>query len=206
MTLSVQFYTLIAMIGMGIVLGMAIDTYRLLLRVRLRKNWTKCGWDFLFWLLYTVILFDVLYRINEGTLRIHVFLAIFCGFALYKALLDVLYIHFMLFIYRIVSKTIYFSIKVLKILFIRPAYWLIMGIWHVLKRVIRLVCRMIRFVAHLIYQMIRWLFRIFWRMLPKRVQKRFRLLYYRVYESIQKIYQPCLTLYNKFKSWWNQHK
>lgn len=206
MTLSVQFYTLAAMIGMGLVLGMAVDTYYLLLRIRFHKGWTKYICDFLFWILYTVILFNVLYQINEGTLRIHVFLAILCGFAMYKALFASLYIHFMLFVYRIVSKTIYFSINVFKAVVIRPVYWLIMGIRYLIAAFFRGMKGLLRFMMRFLFRIFGRILQIFWWMLPKMVQKKLELFYDRVYESVQKAYHQGLFLYNKLKSWWNHYK
>lgn len=206
MTLSIQFYTLVAMIVMGAMLGMAVDTYRLLLRVRLRKLWIKYVYDFLFWVIYALALFYTLYWINEGALRIHVFLAVFCGFAMYKALLSAVYIHMMFFVYRLISKVMYFLIKVLKILIFYPTRWSIIKVRWMLVGVLKVIYRLLKFVIRVIYRVLYGFVTIFFRMLPKTVQKRLRLLYYRVYKMLRKIYQGIYVCYSKLKLWRNHYK
>ena len=81
MTLSTQFMTMLAMIGMGIFFGAGLDTYNRFLKRSKRKSWLVFINDILFWILQGLFIFFVLFRVNQGELRIYIFIALLCGFA-----------------------------------------------------------------------------------------------------------------------------
>ncbi|MCA0170812.1 spore cortex biosynthesis protein YabQ [Bacillus sp. RAR_GA_16] len=91
MTLSVQFYTMVAMVAMGVWLGIAMDTYSRFLHPNRKKNVWLYANDVIFWLLQGLLIFYVLYLVNEGAIRFYVFLAILCGYSAYRALFQPLY-------------------------------------------------------------------------------------------------------------------
>ncbi|WP_240377878.1 spore cortex biosynthesis protein YabQ [Bacillus piscicola] len=84
MSLTVQFQTMFAMLGMGMVLGMNIDFYHRLTVKTVRALWTRAIWDLLFWLVQALLVFYVLLHVNEGELRVYIFLALFIGFFAYR--------------------------------------------------------------------------------------------------------------------------
>ncbi|MED4018405.1 spore cortex biosynthesis protein YabQ [Sutcliffiella cohnii] len=87
MSLTIQFYTMAAMIGVGSWLGAAIDTYGRFLQREKRAKWFIFINDVLFWLLQGLITFYVLLLVNEGELRFYILIALLCGYAGYQALL-----------------------------------------------------------------------------------------------------------------------
>ncbi|AST93991.1 spore cortex biosynthesis protein YabQ [Sutcliffiella cohnii] len=87
MSLTIQFYTMAAMIGVGSWLGAAIDTYGRFLQREKRAKWFIFINDVLFWLLQGLITFYVLLLVNEGELRFYILIALLCGYAAYQALL-----------------------------------------------------------------------------------------------------------------------
>src|SRR6476660_4178123 len=91
MTLTTQFYTLLAMIGMGSFYGAALDTYSRFLKRSERKRWIVFVHDVLFWVIKGLLIFYVLFLLNEGAFRFYLFLALFCGFSAYQALFRNLY-------------------------------------------------------------------------------------------------------------------
>jgi len=86
MSLSVQFYTMLAMIAMGSFFGGTLDTYNRFLQRRKRKRWVVFVHDVLFWLCQSLLLFYVLFLVNAGEVRFYIFIALLCGFAAYQAL------------------------------------------------------------------------------------------------------------------------
>lgn len=56
--------------------------HRLLMRL-FHSYWVRAFSDVIFWLLQSLIVFYVLWRINEGELRFYIFLALLFGFFLY---------------------------------------------------------------------------------------------------------------------------
>lgn len=79
---------MISMILSGIYLGASYFTFKRLERLWLSSIIWKYIFEFLFWLLQAVILYVILFLINEGVLRFYVFLAIICGYAMFKGLFE----------------------------------------------------------------------------------------------------------------------
>ncbi len=114
MTLGIQALTMLHMLGAGIVIGTSLDTYR---RLRFIKGsrWLTFIQDLLFWLSLAVITFLWLKSVNEGEMRVYVFLSLLCGYAMYKALFEALYrrlldrtIELVIVLYRFVKKMFYY--------------------------------------------------------------------------------------------------
>lgn len=92
MSLSVQFTTLLAMIGMGSLFGAMLDTYQRFLQRGRRKRWLVFLNDILFWLIQALLIFYVLFLVNYGEIRFYLILALICGFAAYQSLFKGLYL------------------------------------------------------------------------------------------------------------------
>ena len=104
MTLTIQFYTLLAMIGMGSGFGAALDTYSRFLNRSERKRWIVFIHDFLFWIIQGLLIFYVLFLVNEGEFRLYLFLALLCGFSAYQALFKGFYQRLLEFLIILVIK------------------------------------------------------------------------------------------------------
>ncbi|KZZ86536.1 MULTISPECIES: spore cortex biosynthesis protein YabQ [Bacillaceae] len=151
MTLTVQFYTMFAMAGMGAWLGAALDTYRRFLVRSKRAGWIVFFNDLVFWLLQSVLFFYVLLLVNEGELRIYMFLAILCGFAAYQSLLKGIYLAVLNFLIR-------------SFLFI---FKLLMGVAHFvlikpIKGIITLFAVVITGLLNLFWKILKWAFLFIW--------------------------------------------
>ena len=123
MTLTTQFYTLLAMIGMGSFYGAALDTYNRFLKRSQRKRWIVFIHDVLFWVIQGLLIFYVLFLVNEGEFRFYLFLALFCGFSAYQALFQKLYCHSLEIFIKIVISIYKFCIKSFQILIFIPIKW-----------------------------------------------------------------------------------
>lgn len=120
MTLSVQFLTMLSMIGMGSLFGASLDTYQRFLKRPLRKSWVVFINDILFWLLQGLAIFYILFLVNEGELRFYIFLALLCGFAAYQALMKNIYLKLLEIVISTIISIYYFIVKVIRLLIIRP--------------------------------------------------------------------------------------
>ncbi len=92
MTLSTQFLTMLSMIGMGSFFGVMFDTYQRFLDRPNRKSWIVFFNDLLFWVIQALIIFYILFLVNNGELRFYIFIALLCGFAAYQSLLKGIYL------------------------------------------------------------------------------------------------------------------
>ncbi|KRG12853.1 spore cortex biosynthesis protein YabQ [Lederbergia galactosidilytica] len=157
MTLSTQFYTMLAMISMGSFFGASLDTYQRFLKRGSRSKILVFINDILFWLLHGIIIFYVLFLVNYGEVRLYLILAILCGFAAYQALIKGIYLRilewgisflkatwslikrmFLFFIYRPI-KAIIFLIFTILLGIGRFAWVLVKGIGIVLLWVLKII-------------------------------------------------------------------
>ncbi len=208
MTLTVQFYTMLAMIGMGSMFGAALDTYNRFLNRTKRKRWLVFLNDILFWILQALFIFYILFIVNFGEVRFYIFLALLCGFAAYQSLLKGIYLQFLDWIIRTAISVYLFFVKVFKNMIFSPIKWLVLfivsilftlgkGVWGVLK----LLYKVLFGTIHVLLKPIFWLIRIFWGLLPKKLTKEVEKLYNKF---AGKSVHFIKKVYNKIKSWTNR--
>ena len=169
MTLTVQLETMLSMVGMGIWLGAAIDTYGRFTQERRSFHWLTAVNDMLFWLAQGLIVFFVLLHVNQGDLRFYIILAILCGFAAYRALFQRQY-------QILLERVIQFSISLYR--FFRSVFLTL--IYHPIKSLLKLLyslCMMVItslisifiFLGKVFYRPLKWLALVLYKLL--RIQK-----------------------------------
>lgn len=131
MTLSMQFYSFFLTIGIGFVIGVIFDLYRVVLGLLHPKKVAMNLSDFFFWVIITFVVFVLLIFGNWGEVRLYVFIGLLLGVVLYLKLL---------------SKYIIFSI-VGSINFIHQV---ILG----LKKVINFIIMCISYPCRLLYRLL----------------------------------------------------
>lgn len=178
MTLTIQFYTLLAMIGMGSLFGAALDTYNHFLKRSERKRWIVFLHDFLFWIIQGLLIFYVLFLVNEGELRLYLFLALLCGFSAYQALFKGLYLRFLAFLIVLVVKLFRFMTELVRLIVIEPIKWIIMSIFAIVLGISKLVLalskgigKVLLFVLNIFWKPLEWIFVKSWNLLPIFVTK-----------------------------------
>ncbi len=164
MTLSEQFYSMIAMAGMGIFLGASLTTYKRFLPSKKVWRWLLFLTDLLFWCVQGLIIFYVLLLVNDGILRFYLFIALAIGFAAYKGLFETTY-------YKILNACIRFCVGAARFLrhfiksfFVQPLLTLLKLLLSLVKMVSRLLLAILLFVGTVIVTPFRWLFRL---LIPK---------------------------------------
>lgn len=196
MSLSVQFYTLLAMIGMGSYFGAALDTYNRFLKRSKRKSWIVFINDFLFWVVQGLLIFYVLFLVNEGELRIYSFLALLCGFSAYQALIKGFFLKCLEAVINFIIATLNFIKKSIQTLIFQPIKWLAAGIIFLLASVAKGIYFLIKSILKIIYSMIKIALRPFirllmgiWNYLPKPVTK-----------NVGKFYNKVTGFFNNLKN------
>ncbi|MDF0727823.1 spore cortex biosynthesis protein YabQ [Cytobacillus sp. S13-E01] len=178
MSLTTQFYTMIAMIGMGSWLGAALDTYGRFLKRPKRAQWFVFINDILFWVLQGLIIFYTLLSVNEGELRVYVFLALLCGYAAYQSLfrtgylrlLDVL-ISGVISTYRFIAKTIYLLIVRPLQLLIQFLIVLALGGFNLLTALSKILYNILLVLLKIILSPIHWIGVLLWKLVPRNLKK-----------------------------------
>ncbi|MCP3742310.1 spore cortex biosynthesis protein YabQ [Rossellomorea sp. BNER] len=184
MTLTTQFYTMLAMVGMGALFGAMLDTYQRFLNRSARKKWLVFLNDFLFWILQALLIFYILFSVNFGEVRIYIFLALLCGFSAYQALLKRNYLHLLEIMIKLVISIYDFIVKVLKKLVYSPIKWMIFLIislvLFLLKSLLSLILfifKIIRFFVKLILKPFHWIGKLLWHLVPKNIKNIVEKLY-----------------------------
>lgn len=189
MSLTTQLQTMLAMIGMGSWIGVALDTYGRFLQRSKRARLIVFVNDILFWLLQSLIIFYVLLLINQGELRFYIFLAILCGYAAYQSLFRNMYlklleamIHLCIALYRFCVRTCYYVI-------VQPIRWL----FHLLLLTLLFIWKMAVFIFKALYRCIfllltpiRLLGKWLWMMVPSTWRKPFAKIFHLLTGVIQK--------------------
>jgi len=196
MTLTTQFYTLLAMIGMGSYFGAALDTYTRFLKRSSSRGWLIFINDFLFWLIQGLIIFYVLFLVNEGELRLYLFLALLCGFSVYQALFKNIYKKMLEVSIVSVIKTVRLFNKIVQTLLFLPIKWIITSVVLLLVGLVKLVFSILKWISKAILSIllvflkpIFWLFEVFWNKLPKKLKI-----------FVVKIYNKITGLFMKLKN------
>ena len=178
MTLTIQFYTLLAMIGMGSGFGAALDTYSRFLNRSERKRWIVFIHDFLFWIIQGLLIFYVLFLVNEGEFRLYLFLALLCGFSAYQALFKGIYQRFLEFLIILVIKLARFIANSVHMLIFLPIKWVIVSILAIIIGIGKFVLTLLKwagkillFILNIFWRPLKWILTYIWNLLPVFVTK-----------------------------------
>ncbi|MFN2748243.1 MULTISPECIES: spore cortex biosynthesis protein YabQ [Bacillus] len=178
MTLTTQFYTMLAMAGMGAWLGASLDTYkRFVLRAKTARLLLFIH-DLLFWMVQGLLFFYVLLSVNEGEFRIYIFLAVLLGFAAYQSLFKHIYnqmLEWMISFFVFICRT---AAKMMRMMIFRPVVWALQAILAIILFTLKNIYVLFRFFALCLYKILKFAgypfyFLIYqcYKLLPARIQR-----------------------------------
>lgn len=207
MTLSTQFITMLAMIGMGSFFGAALDTYNRFLQRSRRKKWLVFINDLLFWILQALIIFYVLFLVNKGEIRFFIFIALLCGFAAYQSLLKQMYLRLLELAISIFVGTYKFIVKTIQMLIIKPLQSLFLFIISIVVMIgrglfslVKFVFKALTFIVKTLWRPIRGLLFFFWKLMPKNIKKFVEKLYNKMAGIIHRLKKYVVSFINKWKN------
>jgi spore cortex biosynthesis protein YabQ len=206
MSLTTQFYTMLAMVGMGSWLGAALDTYGRFLKRPKRAHWVVFINDLLFWLFQGLIIFYILLLVNEGELRFYVFIALLCGYAAYQSILKEWYntaleifIQFMIGTYRFLAKAFRFLIVRPIMGIFHSIIVLLLGIFNVILIVGSLLIKVIVVLLKIIFTPFKWIGLLLWKLTPIKIRRILEKYFYKLAGFIQKAQNMKHILYKLWK-------
>ncbi|MED4533438.1 spore cortex biosynthesis protein YabQ [Metabacillus fastidiosus] len=180
MTLTTQFYTMLAMVGMGGWIGLALDTHGRFLKRPTRARWFVFINDLLFWIVQGLILFYLLLLVNEGELRVYLFLALVCGYASYQSLLKSLYLKVLEILIHAVLVVYNSIIGLGKLLIIRPFVGLLNLIITIILGLLGFFWSLIKWILKFVYSLIKilltpvhWILKLISKMIPLKIRNIF---------------------------------
>jgi len=167
--LDVQFITIISMIGGGFYLGLALETFRRFSPYWRRPVWLLFIMEVSFWLMQTAFLFYILFRANQGELRVYIFAAILLGFAAYQALFRSLYKRLLERVITIGAMVIRTLKRLIEVLLVAPVKGLISILLAAVLFIVQLAASIIGLAFKIVWFPLGWILRLIWRLLPKNV-------------------------------------
>jgi spore cortex biosynthesis protein YabQ len=206
MSLTTQFYTMLAMVGIGGWIGVALDTYGRFLKRPLRARWVVFINDFMFWVVQGLILFYLLLLVNEGELRIYIFLAVLCGYAAYQSLLKRVYLRILERLIQTSLSVYRLLIKVGQVLIVRPVVGLVHLLIMILVGVVRILWGLIKWVFQFLYSLVKillvpiqFLLKMIWKLVPISI----RSFLSRIIIQLAGFFGKIKNITNKIQSWWH---
>ncbi len=178
MSLTTQFYTMLAMIAMGSIFGASLDTYNRFLQRGKRKRWIVFINDVMFWLIQGLAVFYILFLVNYGEIRFYIFVALVCGFAAYQALMKNIYLKLLEILISAVISIYQFIVKLFMSLIFNPIKWIVLAfvtltitLGKVLLSLVKVILQMLLWVIKIIFSPLKWIFALFWKLLPESIKK-----------------------------------
>jgi spore cortex biosynthesis protein YabQ len=197
MTLSTQFLTMLSMIGMGSLFGVMFDTYQRFLDRPNRKSWIVFFNDLLFWVIQALIIFYILFLVNNGELRFYTFVALLCGFAAYQSLFKGIYLRLLEVIINTVISIYRFMRRAFQLLIYKPVLGLIQLVISIiillgrgLFSLVKFVLKILLVVLKIIWVPIVKIMLLLWKLLPKTIKK-----------SVDKLYNKMAGIFMEIKNY-----
>jgi spore cortex biosynthesis protein YabQ len=206
MTLSTQFLTMLSMIGMGSLFGVMFDTYQRFLDRPNRKSWIVFFNDLLFWVIQALIIFYILFLVNNGELRFYIFVALLCGFAAYQSLFKGIYLRLLEGIINTVIAIYRFMRRAFQLLIYKPVLGLIQLVISIIILLGRGLFSLVKFVLNTLWVVLKviWvpiekIMLLLWKLLPKTIKKSVEKLYNKMAGIFMEIKNYLLKLIKKWK-------
>jgi len=195
MTLTTQFVTILSMIAGGIFVGASFDTFERLFHRRNKKSWFEIIYQLTFWIFQAAFLFYLLYLANYGELRVYVFLAVLCGYAAYRALLQSIYMKMLEVWIRVVTSILRGIKKIFFHLIFIPLKSIFFLIITLLIGIFKILLKGIFLLFLVAFYPIKVIFRLIWRLLPKNTRNYLR----RLAGFLDKIKNIGINWFKKFR-------
>lgn len=209
MTLTTQFLTMLAMIGMGSYFGAALDTYNRFLNRTKRRSWVVFCNDILFWLLQGLAIFYVLFLVNKGELRFYIFVALLCGFAAYQSLLKRGYLRLLEIVIRLIISIYQFLVKTLILLIYKPIRFLVLTVISIclllgkgLLALVRFISKVLLWLVKALLKFMSWVLLLLWNLLPKNIKIPTK----KLYNKIAGLFGKTKNILNNWISKWKNLK
>jgi spore cortex biosynthesis protein YabQ len=159
---------MIVMVACGMTMGLLYDTYRIMKGQTGLRGWLLIICDLLFWASCTFLVFGTLLRVNEGIVRMYLFLGMAVGAVVYFVLLHRLYVRLFLELIRWVKAVYRFVTKLITLLVIKPLIFLYQVLLSTTIVLLLSVWKTLQFIYHIFVKILspwgRW-----GRLLSKRI-------------------------------------
>jgi len=137
---------MMTMVGSGLILGVALDAYRVLKERFQLRGWVVSLVDLLYWVAAASLVFHLLVWSNRGELRFYVFVAVLTGFWVYFSWFSNAVFHFLRWLLQWLERIGSFVIRLVAVFVWFPLAYL----WALFRKAGMLLIRLVRGMFRLI--------------------------------------------------------
>ncbi|UOQ49512.1 spore cortex biosynthesis protein YabQ [Gracilibacillus caseinilyticus] len=184
MTLSTQFLTMIAMVLSGVYLGASYYTFKRTAQLWRSSIIWKYVLELLFWLIQAVVIYFVLFWVNEGILRFYIFLAVLCGYAMFKSLFEGLFSRILDVIIGAIKRIYHFIYRTIEILLVKPLVFIVSVVIVCVTKLYQAIVFMLAGIFSILAWPFRMVFSLIEKLLPKNAKKYLH-PFYKIYSKIK---------------------
>lgn len=160
MTLEEQFQSLGLMIAMGVWIGASFSVYQYFIHPGRKARWILLIIDPVFWILQALLLFVLLLPVNEGRLRVYLFLGTALGFSVYMTFLEKPFMRFFDRIVAWIVRIARFAVKTVCRLLLDPLYFLLKLAYRLCKIIISIFLKTLLFLLVMPLKVLRGFLRV----------------------------------------------
>ncbi|MFM1655459.1 spore cortex biosynthesis protein YabQ [Brevibacillus sp. B_LB10_24] len=153
MSLTVQFQTIAFMSLCGVLMGIGFDTYQVFKGKGRIPRWLIFLLDLSFWLCSIWLVFFVLVRVNDGVVRLPIFLGILAGAYVYFVLVSKKYIQLLLIVIKFCKWCYRTTLLLFHVLIISPVRFIVRLIWILLTFIFSILLA----IGNFLWRIIRFL-------------------------------------------------
>jgi spore cortex biosynthesis protein YabQ len=173
------------------------DTYQRFLDRPNRKSWIVFINDLLFWVIQALIIFYILFLVNNGELRFYIFVALLCGFAAYQSLLKGIYLKLLEVMIRSVISLYQFIRRAFQLLIYKP----VLGIIQLLISIVIFLGRGLISLVKFILKVLLLTFKVLWVPIVKILIILWKLLPKGIKKYVEKIYNKTAGIFMEIKNY-----
>jgi spore cortex biosynthesis protein YabQ len=152
-SIQTQLVTMALMVACGMTMGLLYDTYRVMKGQTGIRGWLVIICDLLFWASCTFLVFGTLLRINEGIVRVYLFLGMGIGAWLYFVIFQAVYVKWFLRLINLVKAIYRFIVRTIHVLIIMPIIFLYKTILAIIIGITLFIWRIFLFLYNILHRM-----------------------------------------------------
>ncbi|SFU99732.1 spore cortex biosynthesis protein YabQ [Alicyclobacillus macrosporangiidus] len=139
--MAAQWTYLTALMAAGLLMGTVFDLYNTVTGASRWFRWMRPALDLLFWLVSAAVVYHLVFRFDDGRVRLYVFLLLGAGYVLYRATVRTLVIRSAFAVVRAVRGLIHLVWRAVYALLVAPVLLWFRLLWRLLHLVYQVLCR-----------------------------------------------------------------
>jgi len=149
-SIKIQAITMLLMVGCGMTMGLLYDTYRVMKGQTGLRGWLVIICDLLFWASCIFLVFGTLLRVNEGIVRIYLFIGMGIGTWIYFGLFTSFYIKWLLRLINLVKAIYRFMVRLVHVLVVKPLVFIYQTLIAIIVGISLFIWRILLFIYGLL--------------------------------------------------------